>query len=488
MSYRNSVFVFLLLLFPFVTSGWAKYDDKEKKLSAVHAMYCDYGGLFDDSSCVEEVCGESCSCLWDTEFRMLEKDVEHKRFIKTMLADFVTMPNYVVKSCPKLKRYLSALVGYVKDHSDNITENIQGIANYIDRYQLVENVENNVTVDQCKEQKQIEWFGFGKDVPVVNDDSVCWELVSKKSEGWNVHTLYSAEGSLYFDAIRDSEDKEYWIARAFRSDDKGQSWHMINKGHMINVFYYFDGVLYIGTGIGVHKSNDRGETWQRLNIGLEQEKIRSLFVNDTGAFYAGASYGLYISKNMGKNWTSINDGIIGPKLRYWQGTRRLSSLLNIEGVLYVCTGGGFGGEGFVFSSSDGGESWVDCTWSWDGGFDSGHVTAFYAVGKVLYAGTWKGLYRSDDGGKSWKMVIGLKDKEISTIHSIGNVLYVGSYVGVFRSDDGGESWVSINEGLPLNEHGRIVISTLCSLDGVLYMGTMDGLYRLVEKYVENADL
>jgi hypothetical protein len=84
---------------------------------------------------------------------------------------------------------------------------------------------------------------------------------------------------------------------------------------------------------------------------------------------------------------------------------------------------------------------------------------------VLYAGTAPAaLFRTDDGGKTWAEVKGLskhpsrKDWTPGAgglcLHSIQldphdeNRMYVGiSSAGVFRSDDGGRSWNPVNRGV-----------------------------------------
>jgi photosystem II stability/assembly factor-like uncharacterized protein len=74
-----------------------------------------------------------------------------------------------------------------------------------------------------------------------------------------------------------------------------------------------------------------------------------------------------------------------------------------------------------------------------------------------------GVYRSDDGGKSWRSrnhgitgVVGLDpDSEFGQcVHKVvrdaadPDMLYLQNHGGVFRSADRGDTWVSIAEGLP----------------------------------------
>jgi Sortilin, neurotensin receptor 3,/BNR/Asp-box repeat len=77
---------------------------------------------------------------------------------------------------------------------------------------------------------------------------------------------------------------------------------------------------------------------------------------------------------------------------------------------------------------------------------------------TLYAGTVEGVFKSDDGGASWRAAsAGMPSARVQTIAidpSASSTLYAGTLtpngvdsVGIFKSTDGGVSWTAINEGL-----------------------------------------
>jgi photosystem II stability/assembly factor-like uncharacterized protein len=77
---------------------------------------------------------------------------------------------------------------------------------------------------------------------------------------------------------------------------------------------------------------------------------------------------------------------------------------------------------------------------------------------TIYAGTAVGVFKSDDGGVSWRSVsLGLPGFRVQTIAidpTTPSTLYAGTLtpdgvdsVGIFKSTDGAASWTAINEGL-----------------------------------------
>lgn len=64
---------------------------------------------------------------------------------------------------------------------------------------------------------------------------------------------------------------------------------------------------------------------------------------------------------------------------------------------------------------------------------------------LAYVGTNRGVYGLDGGTLK---PLGLENHEIYAVHSVGGTVLAGSYgEGVFRSEDGGASWREANDGL-----------------------------------------
>lgn len=120
---------------------------------------------------------------------------------------------------------------------------------------------------------------------------------------------------------------------------------------------------------------------------------------------------------------------------------------------------------------------------------------------LRFAARKSGLYRSDDGGQSWRMTYQNLDVDLegpfpttSVVVSPGfagehrdthdPTVVAGVAGGVLRSTDGGESWHVAGFGTPPPMVSSLVISPDFLHDGVLLAGTMeDGVFRSADRGV-----
>src|SRR5262249_11358984 len=89
----------------------------------------------------------------------------------------------------------------------------------------------------------------------------------------------------------------------------------------------------------------------------------------------------------------------------------------------------------------------------------------------------RGVYRSDDGGKTWKKVLGVDDKtgasDLSMDPNNPRILYAAFWQAIrkpwdlvsggprgplYKSTDGGETWKKMTGGLPRETWGRVGIA------------------------------
>ena len=247
-------------------------------------------------------------------------------------------------------------------------------------------------------------------------------------------------------------------------------------------------VFYIGqVDGGVWKSNDYGRTWAPIFDHEDTQSIGAIAVapsNDNIVYVASGEglhrpdlsvgNGIYRSADAGKTWThlGLRDGEQIPAIAI--------DPRNPDIVFAAVLGHPYGpnAERGIFRSEDGGKTWKKVLYKDDrtGGSD---VAIDPKNPKIVYASLWEetlgpwedgneysgtegGLFRSTDGGNTWKKLTnGLPDNlvqinvaiapsqpkrlyaTLSTTGASGYTTPTGLYV--YRSDDGGEHWAKITD-------------------------------------------
>ncbi|MEE8259580.1 MAG: hypothetical protein V3R14_01135 [Nitrospinaceae bacterium] len=109
------------------------------------------------------------------------------------------------------------------------------------------------------------------------------------------------------------------------------------------------------------------------------------------------------------------------------------------------------------------------------------VTANPQTGKIIFVGTGSGLFRSQDGGKTWQSLHeGLRDENIRALvlsPSAPGMIYAGTSKGIFLSEDGGDHWTDWFEessGLSSMDIQDLVIHP--EKPEVLFAATSGGLF------------
>jgi photosystem II stability/assembly factor-like uncharacterized protein len=274
------------------------------------------------------------------------------------------------------------------------------------------------------------------------------------------------------------------------SDFFGMRWRMIGPfrgGRVIAVTGvpgHPNKFLFGAVGGGIWKTENAGGTWQPIFNG-PMSSIGSLAVatSEPNTIYAGTGEtdmpsdisfgdGVYKSTDGGVTWRNIG----------LTDSRHIGTILvdphDANIVLVAALGHAFGPNPMrgVYRSTDGGAHWQQILGKND---DTGAIDLCFDPGnsQVVYASLWQtrrppwsayvptdgvgsGLYKSTDGGLTWKQIIGggFPQEKLGRIGIAvapgGNGSRVYALVdaregGVYRSDDAGASWrrVSSNHGL-----------------------------------------
>ncbi len=251
--------------------------------------------------------------------------------------------------------------------------------------------------------------------------------------------------------------------------------------------------IYLVSDEGAYRSLDSGRTWEDINDGLGTLDILSIDITENGRVFAGTNgYGVYRFNKDSKNWTHLKKPLGEGKWAAWD--RRLyqySAILfdpNVEGRIYL---GQFPGGFFI--SEDNGASWK-CSSLGLGNDGIFSLVMHPEDPKTLFAGTYNGIWKSTDQGRTWTNSSGGMPGEqwpFCVVIDPGNpsVMYTATKNGmnmgfpennvfwgvVMKSTNGGESWNYIMNNLSNRaEYYQLIIHPDNS--SVLFLSSMEGVY------------
>lgn len=225
------------------------------------------------------------------------------------------------------------------------------------------------------------------------------------------------------------------------------------------------------------ESTDGGDTWRRLNRGLDYKQSPSSVVIDATdpdrLYLSTRGSGVYRSDDAGASWTSASDE---------PGEHRniLSLALSPDDGdhLFAVTPGGE-----VVTTADGGEAWEVV----DGLADEDVMAVAFAPddGDTVFAGAHGAVLRSDDRGRTWEETQVGDDAEAvtavapsPTFGADGTVFAGMADSGVYRSTDGGRSFDRTSSGLDDERIEGLLVSPGFDGDATVWTSTWEaGVFR-----------
>ena len=225
-------------------------------------------------------------------------------------------------------------------------------------------------------------------------------------------------------------------------------------GHVRDIFAAPEGTVYAVSSTGMYRLAVGATAWTRITASVPTTESLMPMVEHQGVLYIVSADEIFASTDNGQTWNAFCPrpkgypvGLIvtdkGQKQRSQAGITMFLALRDAG----------------IFRSTDGGTQWEPLKNGWI----AERISAVAAIGKTVFAGTNRGLYRLDSD--FWKILpVGTSETIYSmTVHKKN--LYVGtgpdlfglspadakligrsresSYSSIFRSSDLGVSWTEI---------------------------------------------
>ena len=239
-----------------------------------------------------------------------------------------------------------------------------------------------------------------------------------------------------------------------------------------------------------------GLHWRQIGPASMSGRISDIAVyeENTNIWYVGTAHGGV--------WKTVNNGTTFEAQFQDQGLMSIGDIAVSQSnpdLLYVGTGESNNrqstswGDG-IYKSTDGGKTYVNV-----GLKESKHINRVVidsrnndvvwvaATGPLFGPGGERGVFKTTDGGKTWKQTLkvdddtGANDLVIDPLND--KVLYASTYQrrrtaccmngggpgsGIWKSTDGGETWTRLKTGVPEGSLGRIALDVYRKRPNILY--------------------
>ena len=331
-------------------------------------------------------------------------------------------------------------------------------------------------------------------------------------------TNASGPSHVYVGAARTAAGTAGGLFRRAVGDDR---WELLGKGlsevthvQSITIHPTNPDVVYLGTRSGPYRSTDRGERWERMDFPADGIEVWSIFVHpgNPRLLYAGTSpVGVHRSEDGGDTWRRLPRVTQPERVRMKSfGCRvmRFAGDLARPDELYAALE-----VGGAMRSLDGGESWEDCSAGLvelaarphlksqidsdtdiEGMLDGHALCVSAARPGTVFLAVRMGLFRSADRGAHWQdMEVGrfsplTYGRDVRVSPHDPRVMYA-CLSPAARSEDGslyvsqdvGETWTRFDHGVKADRtmmavalHPRDPDQVYCASRSGQVFGTEDG--------------
>ena len=222
----------------------------------------------------------------------------------------------------------------------------------------------------------------------------------------------------------------------------------------------------------------RGQTW--TPVGPTGGDVRALALDprDPRVVFLGTADGVvYRSDDAGLRWRRLSPGFPA------RGQSLDNIVVDPRGRVLVGYWDVSGTGGGVARSEDGGRSFSTL-----GGIEGQSVRALTAAPSdpdVLVAGAIDGVFRSDDGGGTWRRISPAGHAEIRNVESVAvdptdaSIVYVGTWHLPWKTVDGGRTWRPIHAGM-VQDSDVFTLTLDRRTPRTVYATACTGIYRSLD--------
>ncbi|PWB55677.1 MAG: hypothetical protein C3F13_03095 [Anaerolineales bacterium] len=283
----------------------------------------------------------------------------------------------------------------------------------------------------------------------------------------------------------------------FLSSDGGKTWVDMSRGYTgaqvrdVAILPSSSAGILAAARSGIFISHDAGFEWQGLGyepVASMEWNVIAVDPNDRQHFLGATNWnGLAESHDGGTSWT-----VTAQITEDHQGWRAIAFVPSDQKLVYAGMGGFYSAGVFessmpgagIYRSEDGGSSWrpVNTALTQDA-----HVTMIAidpSISSLIYAATTNhGLVKSSNGGKDWEQLRGGLPQS-SPVLSVAiqpnhiNELFVGlERGGIFKSEDGGVSWQKSAAGLNPEASVTDIVFDPITPTTIYLSDLLSGIYR-----------
>ena len=236
--------------------------------------------------------------------------------------------------------------------------------------------------------------------------------------------------------------------------------------------------FYLGTlDAQIYTSADAGKSWEMLyNFNKPKLFVDHIIVDprDSKTLYVAThrhkdAGGFFKSTDGGRKWRE------SPELK----NEALHSLTQADSNPNVLIAGTFNG---IFRSDNSGDSWTQLpTYNTTGLVHVESLAIDPRTANTIYAGTWYLPYKTTDGGQSWKSIKNgiIDDSDIFAINidpHDPNHISASACSGIYETNSAGDSWTKV-QGIPSQSRRTRAIVQHPSISGLVFAGTTEGFWR-----------